>query len=156
MIIVSLETKKIMWGKKTDSDVSDIFDKDTSKMKWQIIYAEEHGFVHVKTSGPINWADKKTLSKEAFDAGREKNVNAFLIDQKESPFRLSVLEIDQLPKMFRDIGFKPSDKVAILVNPDSIDKSVLRFIENVFSLSCLQIQIFADSDEANRWLKVKN
>jgi hypothetical protein len=124
-------------------------------MKWNIDYFENHGIVNVKTLGQLNWEDKKKLSEEALAAGREKNVNAFLVDQKDSPFGLSILEIDHLPRMFREIGFKPSDKVAILINPDSIGSGLLRFIENVFYLSSLQIRIFVNADEANSWLKMK-
>jgi hypothetical protein len=111
--------------------------------------------VKAKASGPMSWEDKKKLTEEALAAGREKNVNAFLMDQKESQFGLSILEIDRLPGMFRNLGFTPNDKVAILVNPDSIGSGILRFFENVFYLSSLQIRIFSETEEAKSWLKEK-
>ena len=60
-------------------------------------------------------------------AGRKNNVNAFLIDQKETAFMLSVLEIDRLPSMLKEIGFSSSHKLAILINHDSLKSNLFKF-----------------------------
>jgi hypothetical protein len=124
-------------------------------MKWQIDYAEDKGIVQVKTSGQMSWEDKKKLSEEALAAGRERNVNAFLVDQKEASLELSVLEIDRLPAMFKEIGFGPDDRMAILVKADSPHSSMFRFLQNVFTLRSLQIRVFTDPEKATAWLKSK-
>jgi hypothetical protein len=124
-------------------------------MKWEIDYIEDHGIVKVKTSGQIGWKDKIKLSEEMLAAGRMKNVNAFLVDQKDAAFGLSVLEVDRLPDTLRNIGFSEKDKMAILFNPDSSNKELFVFLQNVFTLSSLQIRVFTDPDEATVWLKKK-
>jgi hypothetical protein len=124
-------------------------------MKWEIDYIEDHGIVRVKTSGQIRWNDKIKLSEEMLAAGRQKNANAFLVDQKEAAFGLSVLEIDRLPETFRNIGFSVKDKMAILVNPESPNKNLFTFLQNVFAINSLQIRVFADPEEATAWLKKK-
>ena len=124
-------------------------------MTWTIDFLENIGIVKIKTSGPISLEDKKKLSAEALAAGRQKRINSFLVDNQESHLSLSILEIDQLPKIFREAGFVKNDKVAILVRPDTLAGGVLRFIENVFYLSSLQIRIFSDADKAASWLKEK-
>jgi hypothetical protein len=125
-------------------------------MKWEIDYIKDHGIVEVKTSGRMSWDDKKKLSEETLAAGRKKNVNAFLMNQKETAFGLSVLEIDRLPAMFQDVGFGPEDKLAILINPDSVKGGLFKFLQNVLYLSSLKIQVFTDPAEATAWLKKEN
>lgn len=129
--------------------------REHNRMNWQIDYLEDYDIVKANTSGTLNLREKSKLLEQLLVAARQKNMNAFLIDQTDSRMDLSILEIDGLPKMFMETGFKPADKIAILINKDSLAKGVLRFIENVFSLSCLQIQIFNDSEKANQWLKEK-
>jgi hypothetical protein len=124
-------------------------------MKWKINYTEGQGVVKVKPSGQMNWDDKKKLGKEMLAAGRKKNINAFLLNQKHTAFGLSVLEINRLPAMLSDIGFGPKDKVSILLNPDSIKGSLLEFLQNILSLSPLQIKVFIDPKKAAAWLKQK-
>jgi hypothetical protein len=133
----------------------DPFLQRTAPMTCQVDYLEDNGIVKVKTSGAVSPDDKKKISQEAITAGRGKNVFAFLFDQQESQSGLTVLEIDQIPRMLREIGFKPSDKMAILVNPNSMSSGLFKFSENVFYLSSLQIRIFVDTDEATSWLKTK-
>jgi hypothetical protein len=125
------------------------------RMKWEIGYVEDQGIIKAKTSGLMSWNDKKKLSEEMLAAGRTKNVNAFLVDQKETSFGLSVLEIDRLPEMFRNIGFDIKDKIAILINSDLSNKPLFKFLQDVFSLSSLSVRVFTDTDEATAWLKKK-
>jgi hypothetical protein len=125
-------------------------------MEWKIDYIEDHGIVNVKTSGKMEFNDKKKLSEETLAAGRKKNVNAFFMDHKEAVFGLSVLEVDNLPAMFKDIGFGPKDKMAILVNLESPNSNMFTFLENVFAINSLQVRVFTDPEEATVWLKTKN
>ena len=124
-------------------------------MKWEINYVEGRRIVQVKPSGPMSWGDKKRLSEETLAAGRKMNVNAFLVNQKETAFGLSVLEINRLPAVLRDAGFGYKDKVSILLNPDSIKGSLLEFLQNILSLCPLQIKVFIDRQKATDWLKKK-
>ncbi len=125
-------------------------------MKWKIECLEDRGIVQAKTSGQMGWDDKIKLSEEMLAAGREKNVNAFLVDNKGTAFGLSVLEIDHLPATLKEIGFGLKDKMAILVNPDSQNSGLLRFLQNVAVLNSLQIRVFTDPEEATAWLKAKS
>jgi hypothetical protein len=125
------------------------------RMKWKINYAEGLGIIKAKTSGLMSWDDKKKLCEEMLTAGRNKNVKAFLVDHKETSFGLSILEIDSLPDMFRNIGFDFKDKMAILINPDSSNISLFNFLQDVFTLSALQVKVFTDHEEATAWLKKK-
>ena len=82
-------------------------------------------------------------------AGRKNNVNTFFVDQKETSFGLSVLEIDRLPSMLKEIGFSPNDKLAILINHDLLKGDLFKFLQNVCLLR------FNDAEKATAWLKKK-
>lgn len=126
-------------------------------MKWEIDYIEDYGIVKAKTSGQTGWNDKIKLGEEMLAVGRLKNANAFLFDQQqEAALGLSVLEIDRLPETFRNIGFGIKDKVAILINHDSTNREMFDFLQNVFALSSLRVQVFTDPDKATEWLKAKS
>jgi hypothetical protein len=125
------------------------------RMKWEISCVEDEGIIKAKTSGLMSRDDNKKLVEEMLAAGRKKNISAFLVDQKETSFGLSVMEIDRLPDLFRELGFEIKDKMAILINPDSSNKALFDFLQNVFTLSSLRVQVFADPNEAAAWLKKK-
>ena len=125
------------------------------RMKWKIDCVEDQKIIMAKTSGLMSWDDKKKLCEEMLAAGRKKNISEFLVDQKETSFGLSVLEIDRLPDMFRNIGFDTKDRMAILINSDSSNSALFSFLQDVFTLSSLRVQVFTDPDEATAWLKKK-
>jgi hypothetical protein len=124
-------------------------------MNWKISYVGDQRIVQVKPSGQMSWDDKKKLSEETLAAGREKNINAFLVNQKDTAFGLSVLEINRLPAVLMDAGFSHKDRVSILLNPDSIKGSLPEFLQNILSLGPLQIKVFTDRQKATAWLKAK-
>ena len=123
------------------------------RMKWEIGYVEDRRFIEVKTTGAMGFDENKKLCEEMLAAGRIKKVNAFLVDQKETAFGLSVFEIDRLPELFSNLGFGIMDKTAILVNADSTSRPLLSFLQDVFGFSSLRVCIFTDSQEAVAWLK---
>jgi hypothetical protein len=45
--------------------------------------------------------------------------------------------------------------VSILLNPNSIKGSLLEFLQNILSLSPLQIKVFINRQKATDWLKAK-
>jgi hypothetical protein len=126
------------------------------RMKWKIECAEDQKIIMVKTSGLMSLDDKKKLCEEMLAAGRKKNIKAFLVDLKETSLGLSILEIDSLPDIFRKIGFDIKDKVAILVNSDSSNNPLFSFLQDVFTLSELRVQVFTDIEEAAEWLNAKS
>jgi hypothetical protein len=126
-----------------------------ARLKWQIDFDQERQIILVKTRGVISWEDKKKLNEDMLAAGSKNNVNAFLVDQKETSFGLSVLEIDRLPSMLTEIGFSPNHKLAILINHDSLKGNLFKFLQNVCSLRSMQIRVFDDTEKATAWLKKK-
>lgn len=122
-------------------------------MDWSVYYLEQDGLVFAKTTGLINWDKNKRLSEDALSMGRKYGSSRFLIDHRDGTLNLSILEIDGIPRMFKEMGLCPSDKMAILYNADSPHSSEFVFFQNVSLLSSLQVKVFIDKEQALDWLK---
>jgi len=122
-------------------------------MDWSVYYLEQDGLVFAKTTGLISWDKNKRLSEEVLTIGRKNGLSRFLIDHRDAMLNLSILEIDNIPKMFKENGLCPSDKMAILYNADSSHSSEFVFFQNVSLLSSLQVKVFTDKEQALDWLK---
>jgi len=78
-----------------------------------------------------------------------------LVDHRLLQANLTVLQIDDLPKLFREIGIGPEYKVAILFDPASPRSSNFTFFENVSIISSLQFRVFSELARAIEWLKTE-
>jgi hypothetical protein len=124
-------------------------------MKWAVSHLEKDGIVHVNATGNITWNENKKLSEELLAAGRKNKVNLFIVDYQDLSFDLSVLEIDELPNMLRDIGIGPKDRMAILFKPSAAHRSLFSFLRNVLCLKSIPARIFFEPTEAITWLKMQ-
>ena len=120
-------------------------------MKWTIDYLEEEGVVLIKTSGRTEWDQQKQMCQEAFHFAQEHNAHKYLADHRGLKEGLSVLQIDGMPRMFREIGLVAEDKVAILYGP-ALEKK-FKFFQSVSNFALLNFQLFTDKDKAMEWLK---
>ncbi len=120
-------------------------------MKWTIDYLEEEGVVFIKTSGVTNWDEQKQMCQEAFRFAQKHKAHKYLADNRDLQEGLSVLQIDDMPRMFREIGLEIEDKIAILYGPDLEKK--FKFFQSVSNFALLNFQLFTDKDEAMAWLK---
>ena len=124
-------------------------------MKWEIEYNKKDGIVVVKTSGLITWDDNLLMTQEALAAAQKYPTKKVLVDHQLLQANLTVLQIDDLPKLFREIGIGPEYKVAILFDPASPRSSNFTFFENVSIISSLQFRVFSELARAIEWLKTE-
>jgi hypothetical protein len=125
-------------------------------MKWEIEHNKEDGILGVRTSGLITWDDTKLMTEEAFAAAIKHKTKKVLVDHRLLQTNLTVLQIDDLPKLFREIGIGPEYRVAILFDPASPRSGNFTFFENVSIISSLQFRVFSQLAEAIGWLKAEN
>jgi len=125
-------------------------------MKWEIKHKVQDGILEVKTSGPITWDDNRLMAKEALAAAKQHETKKVLVDHRQIESRLSVLQIDDMPKLLKETGVGPEYKVAILFNPVAPQSGDFKFFENVSIISSLQFKIFTDHAEAIKWLKAED
>jgi hypothetical protein len=123
-------------------------------MKWEIEHKD--GIVVVKTSGLITWDDNIIMTQEAFAATKLHGTKKVLVDHRLLQTNLTILQIDDLPKLFKEIGIGPEYKVAILFDPASPRSSNFAFFQNISIISSLQFKVFSELAEAIEWLKAKN
>ena len=124
-------------------------------MKWKIKHNERNGIVVVKTSGLITWDDNKIMTQEAFAAAKHHGTKKVLVDHRLLQTNLTILQIDDLPRLFKEIGIGPEYKVAILFDPASPRSGNFTFFENVSIISSLQFRVFSEPAEAIEWLKTE-
>ena len=124
-------------------------------MKWQIEHNEKDGILIVKTSGLITWDDNKIMTQEAFAAAEHHGTKKVLVDHRLLQTNLTILQIDNLPKLFKEIGIGPEYKVAILFDPASPRSGNFTFFENVSIISSLQFRVFSEPTQAIEWLKTE-
>ncbi|MGA2171638.1 MAG: hypothetical protein ABSG82_01315 [Sedimentisphaerales bacterium] len=122
-------------------------------MEWKIDYLEQDGIVRMKTSGPATFDHNKKMSEEALALAHKNGSNRFLVDHRDLEHGLSTLQVDDMPRMLKQIGVTPEDRIAIVFNPTSPISNAFQFFRNSAFIQSLQVRIFIDPDEAITWLK---
>lgn len=122
-------------------------------MEWTINYLEEQGIVHAKISGPMTWDENKQMCEEVHRCARNNNTNKYLADCREIETTLSILQMDKLPKIFREIGATGDDSIAILYNPSQ--GRAYKFFQSVSKIANFNLRLFTDEDEAMEWLRLR-
>jgi hypothetical protein len=124
-------------------------------MNWEIEHNGKEGILIVKTSGLITWEETRQMTEESFAAAKKHNTKKVLVDHRLLRTNLTILQIDDLPKLFKEIGIGPEYKVAILFDPKSPKSSNFVFFENVSTISSLQFRVFSELVRAIEWLKTE-
>jgi hypothetical protein len=122
-------------------------------MEWQIEYIEKEGIVSANISGPTTMEEHRKFTAEMILCARHHNTHKIFVDATKMVPDLSVLEIDEMPNLFKEAGLTPADKMAVLFDFSSPMKKNFAFFGNVTSLRSFKVQPFADKDEAIAWLK---
>jgi hypothetical protein len=122
-------------------------------MDWTIDYLEKERIVSAKVSGIMDWDEKKRFSEELYPSAKEHGMHKILIDFRQVQPKLTILQIDDLPNMLREIGVGPEFKIAAVFDPAAPSAHEFRFFNNLATLLHLRVKQFADPDEALAWLK---
>jgi hypothetical protein len=122
-------------------------------MKWTIEYLEKDGIVSAKITGVMNWEEHRKFAEELYPFAHKKGSNRILIDFREMVPGLTVLQIDDLPKMLKEFGVGPNLRIAGIYDPSSLKADNHTFFRNVATIMSLQVEHFASRNEAIAWLK---
>jgi hypothetical protein len=122
-------------------------------MDWTIDYLEKDHIVRVKASGVMDWDEHKRFAEELYPFAKEHGVLKILIDFRQMQPKFTVLQIDDLPDMLRNVGVGPEFKIASVYDPASPHSHEFKFFNNVATLLHIRVQQFVDPDEALTWLK---
>jgi len=121
-------------------------------MKWTFKYLEKEGIVSAKISGLINWENHIKFANEMASYARKHNSQKILIDFLELVPILTILEVDDLPKVLKEAGFGPEYKLAAIHDITSPHFDDFKFFKNAASLNSIRVEIFTNSEDAIAWL----
>jgi hypothetical protein len=96
------------------------------------------------------------MAQKALAAARHHETKKVLVDHRLLQSNLTILQIDDLPKLLKEIGVGPEYKVAILFDPMSPRSGDFKFFQNVSIISSLQFKVFSEHGEAIEWLKAED
>ena len=122
-------------------------------MEWTIDYLEKERIVSVKTSGIMDWDEHKRFAEELYPFAEKHASHKILIDFRQMEPKFTILQIDDLPNMLREIGVGPGLKTASVYDPESPHAHEFKFFNNVATLLGIKVKQFVDPDEALNWLK---
>ncbi len=122
-------------------------------MKWTIEYLEKDRIVAAKVSGVMNWEEHRKFAEELYPLVRKKGYHRILIDFREMVPDFTVLQIDDLPQTLTELDVGPDLRIAAIHDPSSPKANEFVFFRNVATIMSLQVEQFANREEAIQWLK---
>ncbi len=118
-------------------------------MAYQVNYIPDDDIVKVTVDGEFSFEGILNLSSQLVSELTKHKSNRVLNDQRNATLNLSTLEIYKLPRVAKAFGVANNTKVAIVHNENKKD---YRFIESAAINSGLIVKIFAEFEDAKRWL----
>jgi len=125
----------------------------TETLDITIEYLEEDAIVLVNLSGLMDFEEHRKFNAEMFAYAREHNAHKFLVRMLDVIPKLTVLEIDDMPKALIECGAKPEYRIAALHNPSPPYDRGFVFFRNAASNRSITIKQFTREDGAFTWLK---
>ena len=124
-------------------------------MGWTVDYLEDDDVVLVRLLSPLKIEDLKMLLQNMTTLAVEHHSHKYLVDHRGIAAGMSVLDLEKVPEIVKDIGVDPEAKVVILVDPSAPHGNLFTFVKNVLNLASIQIKLFYNKDEALTWLKLQ-
>ena len=122
-------------------------------MKWTIEYLEKDRIIAAKINGIMDWEEHRKFAEELYPFARKKGSNRIVIDFREMIPDFTVLQIDDLPKMLKELGVGPDLRIAAVHDLSSPKSNEFTFFKNVATITSLHVEQFSDRNEAIAWLK---
>lgn len=122
-------------------------------IKWTMNYLEEDGIVIAELLNPLSLEDTKQFCIELDMLARKHNAHKYFVDHRGVDVTMSVLDIDKIPDMLREIGADFGGRIAILLDASAPKGNLFGFLKNLLHLASMRFELFFDKDEAIAWLK---
>ena len=122
-------------------------------MEWKIDYLEKDGIVSAKVTGLMDWEQHKRFAEELYPFAHKHGSHKIFIDFLEMTPRFTILQVDDLPGLLKELGVGPEDRIAALHNPASPHHSENVFFKNAATIKSITVRYFTSKDDAIAWLK---
>ena len=116
-------------------------------------YLEEEGIVFAEILSPLSLESTKQFCIELDAEARKHGAHKYLVDHRGVDVVMSVLEIDKIPAMLREIEADFGGRTAILLDSSAPKGNLFHFLKNLLHLASMRFELFFDKDEAIAWLK---
>ena len=123
-------------------------------MEWKMDYLEKDSIVYVKLLSPANIERTKQMCLEMDQMAREHNTHKYLIDHRGIGVIMSVMDIDKVPGMLKEIEADFKGKIVVLLDSHEPKRNLFKFLRNVLRLVSMHVELFYDDKEkAIDWLR---
>ena len=124
-------------------------------MSYIIEYEQDKKFVNIKVEGKLNFKLAEKYSVEALKLAHKNNCHKFLINHTETELEDSgIYKLHTDGAALEKFGFKPRDKIAILISGIKDDRLFFEKAEPDANWS--NFKYFGILEEALNWLDAKN
>ena len=122
-------------------------------MDWTMDYIEDGDIVYVKILNPISLEGTRQICIEANSLARQHQSHRYLIDHRGIDIILTILDIDKIPGIFKEVEADFDGKTAVLLDPNEPKRNLFSFLKNVLRLTSMHFELFSDKVKAIAWLK---
>ena len=124
-------------------------------MRYAIDYNQDKKFVTLKVKGKLNFKLAEKYSVEALKLAHQNDCHKFLIDHTETKLEdAGIYKLHTDGAALEKFGFKPSDKIAIVISRIKDDRLFFEKAEPDANWS--NFKYFGTVDEALNWLDADN
>jgi hypothetical protein len=116
-------------------------------------YLEEDGIVFAEILNPLSLEGTKQFCIELNETAHKHDAHKYLVDHRGVDVVMTVLEIDKIPGMLREIEADFGGRTAILLDSSAPKGNLFHFLKNLLHLASVRFELFFDRDEAIAWLK---
>lgn len=121
-------------------------------MGYEISISANNEYLRVLVNEALSVELLTGFINDAANKSIKYGINGFLFDLRSSSNQVSLgTHYEFVYKRSRELGFKPSSKHALLVNPNDVND--YRFVETILLNAGYQGKMFIDEADAIEWLE---
>lgn len=121
-------------------------------MTWKTKYNKEINIIESAFSGRITVEEIIEESKESSRLSKNYNTNRYLSDCTAADFKLSVIDVIDLPDEYKKNKEKKQFKLAIIVPKSKTALYAVEFYKNFFINQGAKVELFDNYKNALKWL----
>ncbi|MGD0572282.1 MAG: hypothetical protein ABSB11_04610 [Sedimentisphaerales bacterium] len=117
-------------------------------MEWTIEHLAKDNIVSAIISGVMTWDENNKFIKELSSLAKKHNSRKVLVEYHGKSPDFTVLQIDDMPKIYEESGAGPGLKIALVHDLSPSHSSQLKFFRDAMSIKSIGFKLFTDKDKA--------
>jgi hypothetical protein len=121
-------------------------------MKFEISISERKTYLNIRVNKVVTPDLLKEFIEKTANNSNKSGINKFLFDLRQAPNQTSpIVHYNLVYDKYRELGFKPGSKHALLVSLENRDD--YSFVETILVNAGYQSKIFTDEKDAIEWVE---